>query len=246
MALTRRFIELAETPSTNTALRQLLAGDPSLPAGSVLFTHHQTAGRGQRGNTWEAEPGMNVTMSMLLRPHGVKARDQFAVSECVALAVATVAGRYLPAYKVEVKWPNDIYVGDKKLCGILIENSLAGDSIDYSIAGIGLNVNQREFRSDAPNPVSIFQLAGVDSDPERIIAEIADEIEQLMSQPVADVHELYCGSLWRRKGIHRYLTADGEQLMAEIAGVGLDGILSLREAGGPVRSFAFKEVSAVL
>lgn len=247
MASLRLFIELAETPSTNSALRSAVADDPGLAGGCVLYTHRQTAGRGQRGNCWEAEPGMNVTMSMLLRPVGVKARDQFIVSECVALGVARVTRRYLPAdVFVRVKWPNDIYAGDRKICGILIENSLSGDSISHSVAGIGLNVNQRVFRSDAPNPVSIAQLSGREHDVREIIAEIADEIDLLMSLPPREVHGEYLSSLWRGCGFYRYATPSGEIFCAEVAGVGLDGVLSLRDQAGAVRRFAFKEVAPLI
>lgn len=224
-----------------------VAGNPALDGGCVLYTHRQTAGRGQRGNCWEAEPGMNVTMSMLLRPEGVKARDQFLVSECVALGVARVVCRHLPSgLAVKVKWPNDIYVGDGKICGILIENSLSGEYIGHSIAGIGLNVNQCVFRSDAPNPVSISQLSGREHDVDGIIAEIADEIELMMTLPPGEVHGEYLSSLWRARGNYRYATPHGEIFVAEIAGVGLDGMLSLRVDDGTVRRFAFKEVSALI
>lgn len=243
----RRFIELRETPSTNSALRSALEHDPALAGGTVLYTHRQTAGRGQRGNSWEAEPGMNITMSMLLRPAAVKARDQFTVSECVALGVARAAARHLPReIAVEVKWPNDIYAGDRKLCGILIENSLSGDAIGHTVAGIGLNVNQCCFLSDAPNPVSMAQLSGRDHDITVLMAEIADEIELLLSMPRGDVHRLYMDSLWRREGAHPYATPAGERFMARIAGVAPDGMLSLSLADGTLRRFAFKEVAAVI
>lgn len=241
------YISLAETQSTNTALREALAADPALPAATVIYTHCQTAGRGQRGNSWEAEPGMNVTMSILLRPDSIGAGEQFTVSECVALGVARVLGRYLPlSMAVEVKWPNDVYVGDKKICGILIENSLIGNRIDYSIAGIGINVNQTLFRSPAPNPVSLAQLTRQVHDPERVMREVVDEIMALSTWERDELHKLYCSSLWRRDGLHLYSTPDGSQFLASIASVAPDGYLTLLTTTGHARRFAFKEVTALI
>ncbi len=241
------YIPIAETQSTNTALREALATDPDLPAGTVVYTHRQTAGRGQRGNSWEAEPGMNVTMSMLLRPDDVNAREQFTVSERVALGVARVLNRYLPqAMPAEVKWPNDVYVGDKKICGILIENSLSGNHIDYSVAGIGINVNQTRFSSPAPNPVSLARLTGLTFDVEEVMREVADEITTLSAWNKAELHKLYLSSLWRRRGLHPYSTPDGNRFLAAIESVAPDGYLTLLTDNGTLRRFAFKEVAAIL
>ena len=123
--------------------------------GAVIATREQTAGRGQRGNSWEAEPGKNLTFSMLLRPRGLHAARQFELSMVVSLAIADAIDALLPqGVRTAVKWPNDIYIGMEKVCGILIENRLAGPFIEYSVAGIGININQRRFLSDAPNPTS--------------------------------------------------------------------------------------------
>ena len=146
-------------PSTNSDPAVL---DPEAPHGLVVAAREQTAGRGQRGNTWESGPGLNLSFSIVLRPAGIHPARQFCISEAVALAVAETVEEELRSNGVDdpvyVKWPNDIYVGDRKICGILIENTVTGTHIDKSIVGIGLNVNQREFHSDAPNPVSIIQL----------------------------------------------------------------------------------------
>lgn len=146
-------------PSTNSDPAVL---DPEAPHGLVVAAREQTAGRGQRGNTWESGPGLNLSFSIVLRPAGIHPARQFCISEAVALAVAETVEEELRSNGVDdpvyVKWPNDIYVGDRKICGILIENTITGTHIDKSVVGIGLNVNQREFLSDAPNPVSIIQL----------------------------------------------------------------------------------------
>ncbi|MDE6109297.1 MAG: biotin--[acetyl-CoA-carboxylase] ligase, partial [Muribaculaceae bacterium] len=116
--------------STNALMKQRAE---SLPGGYVIAAREQTAGRGRRGNSWEAAPGENLTFSMLLRPSGMPAGRQFELSMLVALAVADVVERNLgPDVPVEVKWPNDIYVGDRKVAGILMECSLAGANLDYA------------------------------------------------------------------------------------------------------------------
>ena len=162
---------LQEVGSTSTYLRENRA---DAPHATVVAARSQTAGRGQRGNSWEAEPGRNLTFSMLLRPRGVDARTQYAVSEAVATAIVTVLRRYVPdSDHLTVKWPNDIYYTDSKLCGILIECSLSGLTIDRAVAGVGINVNQTEFRSDAPNPISLRQITGREYPLEPLLAEVA-------------------------------------------------------------------------
>ena len=122
------FHHYSELASTNSELARLAA--EGAPHGTVVSCTAQTSGRGQRGNTWESAPGENVTMSVLIRPDGVAPREQFAISEAVALAVAETLDAYLPSgMRAEVKWPNDIYVGDRKICGILIENRISSTEI---------------------------------------------------------------------------------------------------------------------
>lgn len=215
-------------PSTNSAI------DRNAPHGHALMALTQTAGRGQRGNHWEAEPGKNITLSLMLRPEGIAANRQFEISEAVALGVAD-AVEELGVERVAVKWPNDIYVGDSKIAGILIENSLSGTAIARSIAGIGLNVNQTEFHSDAPNPVSLAQLTGRTFD---IRALAQRMIDLILGRLGRDNHEEYRRRLWRRKGLWRWQTADGKQFTATIDDVLPDGHLCL-SGHAP---FAFKEV----
>ena len=236
--------------STNTLMGRMDAAG-RLPHGFALLAREQTAGRGQRGNSWEAEPGMNVTMSVMLRPRGVEARRQFVVSEAVALAVADVAADILgPAHgaEVSVKWPNDIYVADRKLCGILIENTLSGSSIVRSIAGVGLNVNQCVFTSDAPNPVSLAQLTGLTYSVDAVAARVASRITQLLELDHALLHRDYAARLWRHSGVFGWRRAsDGQTFRARIGAVAPDGALTLvHESDGHAEDFRFKEVAAVL
>ncbi len=238
-----------ETTSTNS---ELASRADALKHGHALMALSQTAGRGQRGNTWEAEPGRNVTMSLLLRPAGLDVRQQFSLSEAVALGVVDTLASY--GVTALVKWPNDIYVGDKKICGILIENSLEGTRIGRSIAGIGLNVNQHCFLSPAPNPVSMWQLLGTEYEVAEVGRMLVDDILRLCdtylgSSAGRDVlHERYMRHMWRNDGgFHPYVdVASGQRFMAVIADVALTGHLTLRDADNSVRTYAFKEVQAII
>lgn len=214
--------------STNAAI------DRDAPHGYALMALTQTAGRGQRGNSWEAEPGKNITLSLMLRPHDLAANRQFEVSEAVALGVADlVVG--LGIDNVRVKWPNDIYVGNGKIAGILIENSLCGAGIARSIAGIGLNVNQTEFISDAPNPVSLAMLTGMTFD----LRSLAERMIQLILKRMGrDNHDEYRSRLWRGTGIWPWRTPDGQCFLAAIDDVLPDGRLCLTGR----EPFAFKQV----
>lgn len=213
--------------------------DRTAPHGFALMAREQTAGRGQRGNSWEAEPEMNITLSVMLRPENLLAARQFEISEAVALAVADTV-EAMGIGDVAVKWPNDIYVGDRKIAGILIENTLSGPMISRSIAGIGLNVNQKEFRSDAPNPVSALQLTGRTFDLEEIAKGMVDRILDRLEH---DNHPEYRRRLWRGSGVWPWRTPDGTEFRAEIIDVDPTGLLFL---SGQSRPFAFKEVSPIL
>ena len=144
------YIKVSQTASTNTYLSRLAA---TLPGGTVIYTPSQTAGRGQKGNSWESEDGKNLTFSHLLKRPPVKARDQFYLSEAAALAVVeALAAEAGDGFSV--KWPNDVYWRDKKVCGMLLENSLDGSDIAHCIVGIGINVNQERFLSSTATTAS--------------------------------------------------------------------------------------------
>lgn len=245
-------IRLDQTDSTNTYLAAHICG---MRHGDAVTAHTQSAGRGQRGNSWEAEPGCNVTMSMLLVPEEtglqVHAARAFPLSEAVALGVADVAESLIAPYagedEIAIKWPNDIYAGNRKIAGILIENSLRGSQIGRSIVGIGLNVNQLEFRSDAPNPVSVVQLTGMMSDLQRVSEQIVDRVLSRVRMLIADeeqLHDSYMKKLWRGRGVHPFVDSrTGENFDAEVVSVAPSGHITLRHAPeGTLREYAFKEI----
>ena len=239
------YISLPETGSTNTWLKEHA---DEIPVPAVAVTDHQTSGRGQRGNTWEAEPGKNLTFSMLFKPEGVAPSGQFFISEAVCLGIVDTLRRYLPHPEtVKVKWPNDVYAGDRKICGILIEHSLeSASAIRHTIAGIGLNVNQKEFHSSAPNPVSMFNLTGKVKPLRPLLEQLVEAISANLEAPKEAIHDRYLETLWRGNGQHLFATPSGERFRASITGIAPAGALTLRRADGSETSYLFKEVQFIL
>ena len=181
-----------QTNSTNDWLKQH-------PDCDAVWTAWQTAGRGQAGNAWESEQGKNVLTSLRLRKPPITVAQQFLLTMVVSLAVQEVVSTLLPKQTVTIKWPNDIYAGDKKICGILIENSLTDGKLDESIVGIGLNVNQTTWTSGAPNPVCIKQLTSEDIDLAAVFETIKDAVYKkvsLLNQPKT-LKQQYLSVLYR-------------------------------------------------
>lgn len=243
------WIDTAE--STNAYLREM--GD-AVPPMAMVCAREQKAGRGQRGNSWEAQPGMNLTFSFQFKPGGVKPAEQFAISEAVALGVADALADF--GITARIKWPNDIYVEKAwgasrpgKIAGILIENSIMGDSISRSIVGIGLNVNQKLFLGDAPNPLSMTQVARREFDLREVAVVVGDRLESRLHQLGSPaLHAEYLAALWRGDGRpHPFRdTATGEYFLATIDGIDPSGYLRLRLDDSTLRRYAFKEVAFVL
>ncbi len=239
------YIHLPQVGSTSTWLKEH-ADEVEMPC--VVSTDCQTGGRGQRGNTWEAEPGKNLTFSILFKPQGIEPAEQFRISEAVCLGVVDVLRRHLPEPDaVKVKWPNDVYVADKKICGILIEHSLeSATEIRRTVAGVGVNVNQKSFRSDAPNPVSMRMLSGETLHLEPLLKEFVTTILQKLKTPPDELHSHYLATLWRSEGLHPYATPDGTRFEASIVDINPNGILTLRRSDGTENSYLFKEVQFIL
>lgn len=232
-----------EAGSTNSVMAEADREHP-LPHGHAIMARRQTAGRGQRGNSWESEAGQNVTLSVMLRPEGVEIREQFMVSEAVAIATA-ITVRELTGLEAEVKWPNDIYVGEHKIAGILIECGLEGGRISRAIAGIGLNVNQSAWLSDAPNPISMRQLTGKRYDTEDTARRLVEHVTRLtasLPEAADEIERTYSSMLRRREGRHLWEdAASGEVFMAGITRVERTGRLILDNG----REYWFKEVKDV-
>lgn len=240
-----KLIRLGETDSTNNFLR---AHSPECDADMVVATaEHQTAGRGQGTNTWESAPASNLLFSVITRPQGVDVAQQFVLSMAEALAVKAALDRYTGG--ITLKWPNDIYWNDRKICGTLIETSVSRRIINRCIFGTGININQRTFTSDAPNPVSLAQITGHDTDREEILGHFLEAFVRLHAMANNgrgdDISRLYHDALYRRTGFHAYRDKDGV-FMAETMRVDMDGRLHLTDDCRRERSYTFKEIQFII
>lgn len=252
------FVE--EIKSTNTELMQRAASGAQLPHMFTLCTFRQTAGRGQRGNGWESEPDKNISFTTVLDSSGLPAERLWQLSMLVSVSVAEALRTY--GLEAEVKWPNDIYVGDLKICGILIENVLQGSRICCSLAGIGVNINQEVFVSNAPNPTSMKLLAGQYFDKKEVLSRILSEMERLWPLVLdgsTALHERFMQLLYRREGVWRWREVassvapmmiaqreDASDFRASIEGVNELGQLLLRREDGTLSTYSFKEIKYII
>lgn len=237
-------IYLPEISSTNTYLKEL-ENKRELAEGTAVYTDFQTAGRGQKGNTWESERGKNLSFSIIIHPTHVEITKQFIISQLISLAIKEVLEEYTS--DVSIKWPNDIYCGNKKMVGILIENELTEEGIANSILGVGININQVQFLSDAPNPISLKQLTKIEHDRLEILKKIQTLFVSLYNNSTSsEISLAYKNALYRKSGFHKYATIDGDLFSAKIKDVEDEGFLVLELASGEKRSFAFKEVKYIL
>lgn len=230
-------------PSTNDE-----AFSASYCEGDVVLARRQTAGRGQRGHTWLGGEGENLTFSLVLEPTFLPINRQFLISQAVALALVDTLRVYgiLP----RIKWTNDIYVGDKKIVGILLEQKLQGGVIARTVAGIGLNVNQLKFDSSLPNPTSMAQECGQEFDTAEVLDTLVERLmeryEQLRRGEYEQLREEYHALLYRLEEWHTYSLADGTLVECRILGVEPSGRLIVEQAGGETTSYAFREIEFVL
>lgn len=244
------WLRFDEIVSTSTFLRTYERTSRTLPY-VVAIAQFQTAGRGQRGNSWESEAGKNLLFSIAHYAPPVAPKDQFFISELISCSILAVLTDLFPTHKehFRIKWPNDIYWKDRKLAGILIEHELSENHILKTIIGIGINVNQRAFLSDAPNPVSLLQATGEETaEPEnilqRILACYANVINQYRDAPspwATLIGEAYHSVLYRRGTKASYRDAQGI-FQAVLERVEPDGMLCLRDDRQNLRRYAFKEV----
>ena len=236
-------IKLSDTASTNDYLLGLNT-DQDL----CVVTDYQSAGKGMGTNTWESEPGKNLLFSILLHPTWLPINKQYLLSMAEAVAIVEVLGDGF-----EIKWPNDIYYGDKKLSGTRIDINLQGSTLKDVIIGTGINVNQEVFLSDAPNPISLKNITGQEHDRDILLQDILKrfsvyytKLQKDFLRPSLDgmrswLDYQYHKHLYRRTGLHAYADKDGT-FQAEIVRVAENGIITLRRNDGTLSSYEFKEL----
>jgi BirA family biotin operon repressor/biotin-[acetyl-CoA-carboxylase] ligase len=230
----QNLVPLKEVDSTNNFLKNILSNSTPVPDGTVIMAETQYAGRGQRENTWHAEPGKNLTFSLLLKPVFLSAQQQFDLTRVVSLGVYDALEPLL-GNKLKIKWPNDIYYGDSKLGGMLIENILQGSQIKSSIIGIGLNVNQENFPDNAVNATSIKNILQKDYELKNILAEICNHIEgyylQLKAGRIEYIRTMYLSRLyWLNEP--RQFKSNGECFEGRIINVKENGLLVVSQKTG--------------
>lgn len=213
----------------------------------LVVADYQTDGHGQVGNHWESEAGQNLLFSFSLHPSLLQADRQFLLSEIVSLALVDALKPYLTA---TVKWPNDIYVGDKKICGMLLEHRVMGARLQETVIGIGLNVNQVLFCSNAPNPVSIRSIVGHEVERfqllNRFFRLFMDYYAELQADHDLALHQRYLQQLYRREGFHLYRDESGHTVRARMVTVGTNGELVLEHTDGRRQSYCFKQISYLI
>jgi BirA family biotin operon repressor/biotin-[acetyl-CoA-carboxylase] ligase len=232
--------------STNTRAFKLLKNG-FVTEGAIIYTNYQSAGRGQKGNRWESEDGKNLLISIVLLPERIDPSDQFLISMTISLGICDFLKRYIPV--CSIKWPNDIYVNNDKIAGILIENTILGDKIETSIAGIGLNINQKLFSNDLPNPVSLGLLTGTIFTLTNCLIQLASDIDKryqkLNSGNFSGIRHDYVNHLFRLGEWNSFRDLSGI-FSGRILSVTENGMLQIERRTSTINEYSFKEVEYIL
>ncbi len=238
-----KIITLDSLPSTNQYCELLDLNQ--CEEFTIINAVEQTAGIGQRGNHWESEAGKNLTFSIILKPSFLPIPDQFQLTKSISLGIADWLKTVVPqGYAVKIKWPNDIYVGQSKICGTLTSAKINGNKLSAAIAGIGLNINQTQFSYWIPNPVSLTQLLGTEMSTESALKEVASSILQRYSRLKKDITAPdadYLSDLLHIKEERSYLY-QGRTIRAKIEGVNRFGHLELLCSSGEQIACQMKEI----
>jgi len=246
MIIGSKILFFENLPSTNTQAAILLKRD-DVTEGTVIHTNYQLDGRGQIGNSWESENGKNLLISIVLFPFMIIPSDQFYISMTVSLGISDFLKRYIPVCRI--KWPNDIYINNDKIAGLLIENSIMGDQIENSIAGIGLNINQDKFLSDAPNPVSLKIVTGMNFNLttclDQLVSDLDKRYKQLIAGKYDQIKEEYISRLFRLNELHNYSDKNGI-FSGKIKSVTDFGRLQIEKENGLNNNYSFKDVEFIL
>ena len=220
------------------------AAKPDYREGDLVVAESQTKGRGQRGHSWESAQGQNLTFSLVLEPLFLPPERQFLLSEVVALSVVDALAAY--GIVARIKWTNDIYVGDKKIAGILIEHKLQGPSLARTVVGVGLNINQMEFSDELPNPISMRQVRNFDFEREQVLERLhyclMQRYEQLRRGEEQALQEDYHERLYRLGALQWFALPSGRKFRGTIMGVRETGALCVEDEKRQRQEYLFKEI----
>jgi BirA family biotin operon repressor/biotin-[acetyl-CoA-carboxylase] ligase len=239
--------EFPKLASTNQYATDLLS--KSKPSeGTVISTPNQYAGRGQIGSGWESEAGKNLNLSFIFYPTFLPIRKQFQLNQAISLAVRDCIAELVPK-QVKIKWPNDIYIENKKVCGILIQNTLASTKITSSVIGIGINVNQTNFLTNPPNPTSLRIELGHEVDLTFARSILCEKMEkrylQLKANRIQKLKQDYLNTLYRFDQMSLFKRLNEDTFYGKILGVEESGKLVIENEFGERACFAIKEVRFV-
>lgn len=241
-----KIIYFEKVDSTNEEAEKLVYSR-QLEEYTVIVTDFQLKGKGVGSNTWHSDPAMNILMSIVLHPWFLNPTDQFMINKVVSLAVVNCIAQFLPEKSIYIKWPNDIYVEDRKIAGILSKNIIMGHQFNSCIVGIGLNVNQITFDPDVPNPVSLAKLTGSAVDRELVLENLTDQIktsyERLRTGNFGEIDQDYLSTLlnYNRSAIYE---SQGKRFEGIIRNVDPFGRLIL-ETGGEIKKYDMKEITLI-
>lgn len=237
---------LSETDSTNNQMSRLLEKGCVLPDGFVVITDYQKAGRGQVGNSWYSERGVNLLFTVLFQPKDLSIANQFYLSEVASVAIADALSSLLSTDEIRIKWPNDLYFRDKKIAGILVENIVMSGVIEQTMIGVGLNVNQENFPDWIPNPISMKQVSNHDFEREVVLNEILSSLKKerklVYEKDFSRIKSRYIKRLYRYNTFSKFIDSNGIT-EARIVDVESSGKLVIKSTEGNTSKYYFKEIS---
>ena len=216
--------------------------------GDVFVANEQYCGRGYHGNNWLSEPGKNLTISLVLQPGFILPGQQFALTQCISIAITDLLNDLLPNQTIRIKWPNDIYINDNKVCGILVQNTIIGNMFEYAIIGIGLNVNQIDFPDELLNPVSIIHYLKSELELDSVLKDLLKSVKKRYRQLMITTrifNEAYLKQLYRFEEVAVFKD-ENATFKGRIKGIGEFGELQVEDETGRLRVFNFKEVEMVI
>jgi len=247
MIIGSNVIYIETLPSTNTHAALILRSE-KLREGTIIRAGFQSGGRGQTGNKWESEADKNLLISIILYPESINPSDQFMISMAISLGICDLLDKYIPGSKI--KWPNDIYVNNDKIAGILIESTIMGSQIESCVAGIGLNVNQTIFLSNAPNPVSLSMLTGKEFNTNELLQDLSATLDkrykQLLTEDFETIMAEYTGRLYKINQWSDYQDKIGV-FEGRIISVQENGLIKIeKKKNCLVSEYSFKELEFIL
>jgi BirA family biotin operon repressor/biotin-[acetyl-CoA-carboxylase] ligase len=245
MIIGSKLIFSKNLPSTNSHAIDLLK-ETRLPEGTIVHTNYQTAGRGYSTNKWDSEDSKNLLISIVLYPSFIKPEDQFLISMTISLGICDFLEQHIPS--CTIKWPNDIYVVNDKIAGILIESAISGEILEYTIVGIGLNINQTRFSPQIPNPASLRLITGTEYETAACLKQLSESIDKRYKQLIGgrrNIKNEYISRLFRLNSWSEFKD-EKEMFTARILSITDEGKLILEKKDSKTTEYAFKEVEYII